>query len=429
MADKHSMAPREDRGSPGIPEHVSMQLRAEDDAARLQRGYERWRKAVLGTEGLSRFGYRIVERKRTDRAIGDIGIESDGRRITTVTFPDSNANVLTTIARHGEHGVLLRQGYEGKRLAPFKMLAPVRLAIDGPQDRVWYRIAGLDGSDTDIVEETVAFLRGYENGFHGDDEPQGTARLSRTEIEHTLRRLGFGLEPAHVKTRCARRGGDIVYIKQDSKSWLLVIAPANEDRLSELCAIGGVLRPNGRFWCHNSTMVGFEKRLASGRYPIPYGLDFDFETAEALEAFAGAMQSAPQARDDDRATETEAMRATRLGQTDFRNALLEEWNGRCAATGLAMPEMLRASHIKPWRDSSDQERLDVHNGLLLTVHLDALFDRHLVSFDRTGRILISPCLAPDDRARLGLHLELRIAAPNDTRERYLALHRAALRTR
>jgi predicted restriction endonuclease len=71
--------------------------------------------------------------------------------------------------------------------------------------------------------------------------------------------------------------------------------------------------------------------------------------------------------------------------------------------------LLRASHIKPWRDcETDAERLDVYNGLLLAAHLDAAFDVFLISFDDDGRILISPALTEPDRAALGIHADLRL---------------------
>lgn len=55
----------------------------------------------------------------------------------------------------------------------------------------------------------------------------------------------------------------------------------------------------------------------------------------------------------------------------------------CALTGLAAPEMLVGSHIKPWRESSNEERLDPMNGLLLAAHADKLFDRYLMSFEES----------------------------------------------
>jgi len=89
-------------------------------------------------------------------------------------------------------------------------------------------------------------------------------------------------------------------------------------------------------------------------------------------------------------TERRALVKTRLGQGPFRTRLIERWGGRCPVTGCSQEQALRASHIKPWRCSTNQERLDSANGLLLTANLDALFDRFLISFDDDGRMLISP---------------------------------------
>ncbi len=94
-------------------------------------------------------------------------------------------------------------------------------------------------------------------------------------------------------------------------------------------------------------------------------------------------------------TTTEAERTViqRIGQDIFREALLDFWAGRCAVTGLDQPELLRASHMKPWAAcASDEERLDPFNGLLLAVHWDAAFDCGLVSFDDDGSVLFSSAL-------------------------------------
>lgn len=82
---------------------------------------------------------------------------------------------------------------------------------------------------------------------------------------------------------------------------------------------------------------------------------------------------------------------------------MDYWGGACAVTGLAIPELLRASHAKPWAEcASDADRLNVFNGFLLAAHLDALFDRHLISFGNTGTILYSPSVTHDARKALGL---------------------------
>lgn len=88
-------------------------------------------------------------------------------------------------------------------------------------------------------------------------------------------------------------------------------------------------------------------------------------------------------------TTKETLIDARVGQGKFRQDVLNQWKRRCAVTGCAIEEAIRASHIKPWRDSNIIERLDPNNGLPLIATLDALFDACLISFSPTGRILIS----------------------------------------
>lgn len=90
-------------------------------------------------------------------------------------------------------------------------------------------------------------------------------------------------------------------------------------------------------------------------------------------------------------TEREALRKSRVGQGQYRDDLIS-LRHRCYITGLALPEFLRASHLKPWRDSNNQERLDPHNGLLLVPNYDHLLDKGYISFSDDGRLLISPSL-------------------------------------
>lgn len=93
-------------------------------------------------------------------------------------------------------------------------------------------------------------------------------------------------------------------------------------------------------------------------------------------------------------TETERLVVQRIGQEIFRESLLGYWSGRCPLTGISDSELLRASHIIPWREcSSDAERLDVHNGLLLSALWDAAFDRGLVTFTDNGIPVFSPVLS------------------------------------
>lgn len=85
-------------------------------------------------------------------------------------------------------------------------------------------------------------------------------------------------------------------------------------------------------------------------------------------------------------TEVERLVVQRIGQDIFRASLMDYWQGRCPLTGITDPALLRASHIVPWADcETDAQRLDVHNGLLLSALWDAAFDRALVTFDDEGK--------------------------------------------
>ena len=103
-------------------------------------------------------------------------------------------------------------------------------------------------------------------------------------------------------------------------------------------------------------------------------------------------------------TEVLALVKQRRGQDLFRQALMDYWGGACAVTGIAVPEILRASHAKPWaKCATDTERLNVFNGFLLCAHLDALFDCGLITFDEQGASVISPRLDDHSRSTLGLN--------------------------
>ncbi|MBK8265123.1 MAG: HNH endonuclease [Nannocystis sp.] len=114
----------------------------------------------------------------------------------------------------------------------------------------------------------------------------------------------------------------------------------------------------------------------------------------------------------------------RVGQGLFRDGLLELWEGRCAVTGLAVPALLRASHIKPWAGcESDAERFDVHNGLLLAPQLDAAFDRGFITVQDDGAITVSAPLNEEARAILCLEHPLRVHGVTEGHRSYLPWHR------
>lgn len=113
----------------------------------------------------------------------------------------------------------------------------------------------------------------------------------------------------------------------------------------------------------------------------------------------------------------------RVGQGLYRKRvmLLES---ACRVTGVEDSRVLIASHIKPWRASSNIERLDGHNGILLSPHVDALFDGHLMTFEDNGRMHFHQSLSLDLIERWGINPQKKTAQFRAEQRIYLEQHRA-----
>lgn len=120
-----------------------------------------------------------------------------------------------------------------------------------------------------------------------------------------------------------------------------------------------------------------------------------------------------------RETEKKRLISARIGQGKYRSDLLMEWQG-CAVTGCTDEALLVASHIKPWSRSTNEERLDPNNGLLLVATLDKAFDRYLISFNDDGTILISKAFK--DYALVGITSDIKIKTKQE-HAKYLVDHR------
>lgn len=129
---------------------------------------------------------------------------------------------------------------------------------------------------------------------------------------------------------------------------------------------------------------------------------------------------------DETLTQTEKSQIilARVGQGAFRKKLIRHW-GKCSATGCLQIDILKASHIKPWSESNNYERMDVYNGLLLNPNLDALFDKGYITFDDEGKILISPYLSNGDCLILNCLPKLRVNLERH-HLKYIAWHRSHL---
>lgn len=230
--------------------------------------------------------------------------------------------------------------------------------------------------------------------------------LDRLRIEKAASDCGFEMTPLEhdgsLELRSARFP-ETVLVKPMTSSALTVSTPT----AGLLEAFGGIsiMRVNG-----------FEELYDVLRTAAAHARTLPDRVADAFRC---------ETVDMPRSTEAERLVVQRIGQNLFRAALLDYWQGRCCVTGLAITSLLRASHIKPWAAcTSDNERLDVFNGLLLSAHIDALFDGGWISFSDDGGLLVSEALSMESRQQLSLSPELRIGRLTMAHTKYLAFHRS-----
>ena len=101
-------------------------------------------------------------------------------------------------------------------------------------------------------------------------------------------------------------------------------------------------------------------------------------------------------------TERSGLVTSRVGQGAYRKRIIHRWEYKCAVTNFNKLDILIASHIVPWAQSNDTERLDVHNGILLSPTYDALFDKHLITFDHKGKIILSDKIEHSAYQKIGV---------------------------
>jgi hypothetical protein len=117
----------------------------------------------------------------------------------------------------------------------------------------------------------------------------------------------------------------------------------------------------------------------------------------------------------------EAVVNIRVNQGEFRNRLLKRYN-RCCLCGVDNPELLVASHIKPWSESEPEEKLDVDNGLLMCPNHDHLFDKGWITFDDDGHIQISEQLNKENQIFTNVSQDMKIEL-TENNKKYLKYHR------
>jgi HNH endonuclease len=219
--------------------------------------------------------------------------------------------------------------------------------------------------------------------------------IVRTEVQKAASNNGFRLERGieHGWMRFASTTAQVaIWLAGGSKDgpWLLSVDRSEVSAETGLRPVSDVPGPGAATFTFGTLQALY------GALDRIYRLGVSLPDAP-LNAFRTA------ARDLPRTTEAERLVVQRVGQDVFRQALLAYWGGRCPLTGITDVQLLRASHIVPWAEcETDERRLDVHNGLLLSALWDAAFDAGLVSFADDGVVLASRRLTATSAMALGL---------------------------
>lgn len=247
-----------------------------------------------------------------------------------------------------------------------------------------------------LLQTTLIEKAGYDNGFENPN------RQSDGSVE-----LSSARHPARLQVR-AESGKYMVALQQASAGF------------AEQLDRDFARSPAGGYPCVNEAALHiFLRRAAALSRALPNQAvnDYLLSVADELLHIPDALHL----------TEVERTIRQRVGQEKFRAAMLDYWQGACAATGIAIPELLRASHALPWaKCQSDAQRLDVFNGFLLCAHLDALFDRFLISFDAQGRIIFSALVDRIQLQTIGVTDTLRLRWLDERHQDYLDWHRHEL---
>ncbi|MBD7945687.1 HNH endonuclease [Psychrobacillus sp. Sa2BUA9] len=159
------------------------------------------------------------------------------------------------------------------------------------------------------------------------------------------------------------------------------------------------------------------------------GLDYTKKKKQGIKVITGAInqKEIPKINQEDvekdilTNTEKEHLAKVRIGHSDFKRKLIDK-ECKCKICGVTDKSFLIASHIKPWYQSSNEERLDLDNGFLFCPNHDALFDKGFITFDDNGKIVISNLLNEETRIFLNVTNTMKIEV-NEGNRYYLEWHR------
>jgi hypothetical protein len=175
-------------------------------------------------------------------------------------------------------------------------------------------------------------------------------------------------------------------------------------------------------------LIGEEARsMIAGAAMGPATENERIVTGDDLDIWERRLEDQVEADSSVGETDREAIIRARRGQGLFKQRVMRI-ERRCRITGVNNLSHLLASHCKPWRDSSNEERLNGENGLLLTPSIDHLFDRGFIGFENSGNLIISPVAHRPSLQRMGVETErlINVGAFTEGQRHFLEFHRNAV---
>ena len=395
-----------------------------------------FRFALVDSDGAERYPYRIkkrdgrfgfvIGRDREDQGEVVSSIEEviravlfDGKRVRTTDFPPSEGK--------GSNGLSL---FSGREVQGYRITSELaHLVLGAAEPPMGAPVGGGAGSasratarvDVDWLGELElipepAFrdaLAAVEPRMTGAQREmlRGHANSPMQELSMLdIASLGGYSDNAAANSQYGRLGR--LFAEQ-----LRVDADQLENKVQAMCVAAEQRDVSGHFvWCLRPQLLAALQAAGWVEPALSEAQSIETFGAEAEIAAEAACAGLPE-------TTRKALVNARIGQGGYRQRMLLVWGGKCAVTGLALPEALIASHAMAWRDSDNHQRLDEYNGLLLSATLDRLFDVGLISFADTGCLLAKPSLAADVLMACGLSPEAQLRFVPERCKPYLNKHR------
>jgi len=246
-----------------------------------------------------------------------------------------------------------------------------------------------------VWQDNIETLKGGERVLVASDEPRRGSQ----------RAYGFAERHSHLdQMRNGAEGFGVVCraVDPDTKD---VREIAAFDRTT-LLRLGAISRENRRLYARIDARISVED-VVRQRPP-------QSTLTEDLKSIA---------RQKIESTTKDALVSARVGQGAFRLQVLQRWGNSCCVTRSVTLDAITAAHIKRWSKSTDEERLDADNGLPLVASLHALFDAGLISFEPSGRLVVSSRLSAAERQIFGIGEESLTKKPTAKTAEYLVYHR------